>query len=62
MSNVKNALVAMNGDAGGGLDIEQEGNISESTGADGRHAAAAGTSKTPKTTCATSSSTTTQPL
>jgi surface protein len=64
MSNVKNASV-MNGDggdAGGGLDIEQGGNISESTDADGRRNAAAGTSTTPKTTLCTTSSTATQPL
>jgi len=65
MSNVKNASV-MNGDdgdggCGGTVDIEQEGNISESTDAEGRRAA--GTSTTPKTTlCTTSSSTATQPL
>jgi hypothetical protein len=47
------------GNAGGGLDVEREGNISESTDADGRPAAA---STTPKTTLCTTSSTATQPL
>jgi len=66
MSNVKNESV-MNGDDGdgygGGLDIEQGGNISESTNPDGRRpTATAGTSTTPKTTLCTTSSIATQPL